>query len=459
MFAFHRHTSLVTRAAAIGLTLLLCQAWTAPAVAQNAYRPPRTPTLLDPAAPSFAPLDAQVDSFVQIPQARAKFKVTGKGLAVVVIDTGVNPKHISFQGQLLPGRNFSTEGMPDDTTDFDGHGSNVAGIIAAKQVAPIEGMPTGIAPEAKIIPLKVFPGGQFGKLNAALQFVLDGIDDYKTRFGVTISAVNMSLGSGENLQDVSGITNADLRNQRDLIAKLRAKNIVVTVAAGNDYFAFNPAQGMGFPAICPETVSVGAVYDTNIGPNGDGSPLVTYVDGAQVSQAVAGRCTVFSQRLGAGSDGTNPFRTDIFSPGFIVTSMGPVPPPGSGQDATRTRTTDDGTSQATPVTAGVALLLQQHWRNLRASVGSDPGLPSVDFVEQCMRKGGVVFLDADDSVAQAMGNVKSSGASYMRLNAIGALTQVDPTFGTSSLRTLQMELLRKPKEQPAVLEKAGIKSK
>ena len=106
----------------------------------------------------------------------------------------------------MPGKNFSTEGMPDDTTDFDGHGSNVAGIIAAKQVAPIEGMPTGIAPEAKIIPLKVFPGGQFGKLNAALQFVLDGIDDYKTQFGVTISAVNMSLGSGENLQDVGGIT-------------------------------------------------------------------------------------------------------------------------------------------------------------------------------------------------------------------------------------------------------------
>ena len=113
----------------------------------------------------------------------------------------------------------------------------------------------------------------------------------------------------------------------------------MTVAAGNDYFAFNPAQGMGFPAICPETVSVGAVYDTNIGPNGDGSPLVTYVDGAQVFQAVAGRCTVFSQRLGTGSDEHNPFRTDIFSPGFIVTSIGhrrarARTPPGPGPPMT-----------------------------------------------------------------------------------------------------------------------------
>ena len=365
------------------------------------YNPPPTPTLLNANVPSFAPLDAEVDSFVRLPQARAKYKVTGKGLAVVVIDTGANPKHICFQGQLLRGKNFSTQGGPDDTTDFDGHGSNVAGIIAAKQVAPIEGMPLGIAPDAKIIPLKVFPGGS--KLTAALQFVLDNIDNYKTKDGVTISVVNMSLGTPQNLQDLSGSNPQDFRDQRDRIAKLRAKNIVVTVAAGNDYIAFNPGQGMGFPAICPETVSVGAVYDTNIGPNNDGTPVQAYLDGAVVNQAVAGRCTVFTQRLGSGSDGKNPFRTDIFSPGFIVTSMGPVPPPGSTQDPARTRTTDDGTSQATPVTAGVALLLQEHWRNRNASAAGDPGLPTVDLVEKWMRDGGVPFQDVEDSVCAVDG--------------------------------------------------------
>src|SRR5262245_15558848 len=162
--------SLMLRASALAATFLLWQAWSPAVRAQDdAYKPPRTPKLLDPAAPSFAPLDVEVDAFVRIPQARATFNVTGKGLAVVVVDTGVNPQHISFQGQLLPGKNFSTQGGADDTTDFDGHGSNVAGIIAAKRVAPNEGMPTGIAPDAKIIPLKVFPGGQFEKLNAALK--------------------------------------------------------------------------------------------------------------------------------------------------------------------------------------------------------------------------------------------------------------------------------------------------
>ena len=187
--------------------------------------------------------------------------------------------------------------------------------------------------------------------------------------------------------------------------------------------------------------------------------MQAYLDGAIVNQAVAGRCTVFTQRLGAGSDGKNPFRTDIFSPGFIVTSMGPVPPPGSTQDPARTRTTDDGTSQATPVTAGVALLLQEHWRNRNASAAGDPGLPSVHLVEKWMRDGGVPFQDVEDSVAQSMDNVTSSGASFLRLNALGALHQVDPTFGTSSLRNLQLQLIKKPKEQPATLEKAGIKCK
>jgi subtilisin family serine protease len=462
MSKFRLHARIkVLGARAFVFTVLTYQSLSVVALAQGeAYKRPRTPKLLDPAAPSFAPLDVEVDGFVRIPQARAKFNVTGKGLAVVVIDTGVNPKHISFQDKLLPGKNFSTEGAADDTTDFDGHGSNVAGIIAAKQVAPAERMPTGIAPDAKIIPLKVFPGGQFDKLNSALQWVLDNMDGYKTTFGVTISTVNMSLGSPENLQDLSTITDQVLKDQRGLIAKLRAKNIVVTVAAGNDYFSFNPAQGMGFPGICPETVSVGAVYDTNFGPNSDGSALVTYIDGAEVFRAVAGRCTVFSQRLGAGTDGTNPFRTDIFAPGYIVTSMGPVPPAGSGQDPTRTRTTDDGTSQATPVTAGVAMLLQNHWRNLHASAAGDPGLPTVDFVEQCMRHGGVPFQDVDDPLAHSMGNVKGSGASYIRLDAIGALTAVEPTTAPSSLRKLQMELFRaKPHEQPAILRRLGIGSK
>ena len=94
----------------------------------------------------------------RVVQARSEFGVCGRDLAVVVVDSGINNYHISFQGQLLPGKNFSDEGMADDTLDLDGHGSNVAGIIAeAKLVAPREGMPTGIAPNCENHTSEGFP--------------------------------------------------------------------------------------------------------------------------------------------------------------------------------------------------------------------------------------------------------------------------------------------------------------
>ena len=120
------------------------------AVAQDgAYPPPPTPRLVPEDAPSLNPLDAEVDVFLRVKQAQAQFTETpGQGLAVVVIDGGINSQHISFQGQILPGLNLSEEAPGDraDTTDHNGHGSNVAGIIAAKTVSPAEGMPAGIAP-------------------------------------------------------------------------------------------------------------------------------------------------------------------------------------------------------------------------------------------------------------------------------------------------------------------------
>ncbi len=472
MFTMRFPIAAITRASrrAALVVVGILGATTLPAIAQqDAYKPPPTPRLLPPQAPSLNPLDAEVDTFLRVRQAQAQFKeVPGQGLAVVVIDTGINPQHISFQGQILPGLNLSEEGGRDDTTDRDGHGSNVAGIIAAREVPPTEGMPTGIAPGAKIIPIKVFPGGRFDKINEALQWVLDNREAYKRDHDVTISVVNMSLGNDQNLKNLDGLNVAVLNAQRDLIAALRARDVVVTVAAGNGYAENDPEQGMGFPAICPETLSVGAVYDTDFGPRPNNQPLVTYVGGAQVFAARAGRCTVFTQRLSLEVGG--PFRTDIFAPGFIVTSMGPVPPAGSSLDPARTRSTQDGTSQASPVTAGIVMLMQHHFRELKASEGNDPGLPSVDLIEESLRTirirpGEVgpqtIVVDTEDAIAQAMDNVVSSGASFIRLDAVDALATLGEKLGqpggTDQLQNLELELLQaEPEDHPAILERANI---
>jgi hypothetical protein len=435
------------------------------------YPPPQAPTVLIPEAPTVSAADIEVDAFLQIPDARTAFGTTGKGLCVVVIDSGINTGHVSFAGRLIKGRNFSEDGGPGDMRDTgrnnqgaivpNGHGSNVAGIIAGNQLPGFENIPTGIAHDAKIVPLKVFPGGQFAKINESLQWVLENRERILAEEGALISVVNMSLGiPGQNIKDDAGLS-LEMLKQRDLITQLRGKNIAVVVSSGNSYAAANPnRQGMAVPGIFRDTTSVAAVYDSNLPMNVPPLPR-TYRDGGTVKQAVAGRLTVFSQRLGEAEGGA--FRTDICGPGFFVTSAGPE----VGADPTRSRTTQDGTSQAAPTVAGMILLAQQRWRDRKQA--ADPStfkkgdLPTVDLIEKTLRDGGSVFQDAEDDIGVAMDNVTGSGAIFHRANALGMLHQIDLATSSASpmavpntpltLRALQAELYDKsPEEQKLVLE-------
>ncbi len=424
------------------------------------YDPPRTPKPIPPAVRTvFHLADAEVDLFVRAPQARAQFEVSGRGLSVVVIDTGLNDQHKDFQGsgKVIPGRNFSTDGEPDDTTDFDGHGSNVAGIIAGRQTQD-GGLHTGIAHDARVVPLKVFPGGDFDRINDALQWVIDHRDAHN------ITVVNMSLGTSQNAASsdaaIAAIPQAarpSLVKQRELIRKLREMDVAVVVSAGNDYFNTAPAEGMGFPGICQETISVGAVFDTVIPKRSDGAPLVTYVDGGKVLFTRPGRCTPFSQRLSESKGGT--FRTDVFAPGFLITSAGPVSvdSPDSSQE---TETIQDGTSQAAPVTAGLVLLLQERYATLRNAVGV-PGAdrPTVDLLEECLREGGVKFVDAEDQIGMQIDNVKSTDVEFIRIDAVNALTYLERKFQGDRGR-LQAELfMAQPAGMPAAIQKHNLLGK
>src|SRR5262245_55779127 len=65
------------------------------------------------------------------------------GITVAVIDTGVDATHPDLKGSVLPGRDFAT-GKGDGRRDVRGHGTGMAGLIAA------HGHVLGIAPEAKV---------------------------------------------------------------------------------------------------------------------------------------------------------------------------------------------------------------------------------------------------------------------------------------------------------------------
>jgi subtilisin family serine protease len=342
---------------------------------------------VDPPAVQFdtpqVPFLVEVDEFVRASQARQRFKVTGKGLCAAVLDTGLNTQHVDFAGRIATVRNFTPDdgGDPNNVTDGNGHGTNVAGIVLAGADH------IGMAPGANLAALKVLRnngGGSFAWVDQALDWVLQNHGAHR------ISAVCMSLGDGGNYLDDAPFSGRALAQK---ISALRQAKVAVVVAAGNDYFRHNSQQGMGYPAIVRDTVSVGAVYDAEEGSFSYG--------GARANSTRAGQITPFSQRLHQTVNRVT--RTEIFAPGAPVTS--------SGINGIHGESIQQGTSQATPVTVGIILLLQEFYQRYAGQ------LPTVDQLTNWLRRGGVAIRDGDDEDD----NVQHTNLTFLRIDAVRAL--------------------------------------
>ena len=55
----------------------------------------------------------EIDDFLRVSQARHAFKVSGKGLAAAVLDTGLNDTHVDFQGRVPTQRNYTSDNGGD----------------------------------------------------------------------------------------------------------------------------------------------------------------------------------------------------------------------------------------------------------------------------------------------------------------------------------------------------------
>jgi hypothetical protein len=325
----------------------------------------------------------EASELIRATEARSLHNVTGNGLTVAVIDTGLRKTHVDFTGRIIAEHNFTkSNNNQNDATDDHGHGTNVTGIIAANADH------TGIAPGANIIALKVLDkdgSGSFDEIKAALQWVINSYNIYN------ITVVNMSLGDGQNYSN----TPSDPMNE--MIKTLRNAGIAVVVSAGNSFFNCNSKQGMGYPAIVAESISVGAVYDSNQGK-------FTYGSGAKAYSTGPDRITPFSQRLHETSNPAS--KTDIFAPGAPITS--------SGYTDDHGESIQHGTSQASPVVSGVILLMQELYKR------EHKVLPTVDLLEQIMQTSGTPIKDGDDEDD----NVKNTGLYFTRIDALNALNTI-----------------------------------
>jgi type VII secretion-associated serine protease mycosin len=99
---------------------------------------------------------------------------TGKGVIVGVIDTGVDGGHPDLAGRLLPGLDLTFLEKPNALEDLDGHGTAMAGLIAA------HGHALGIAPDATILPVRTTTDAEIGDLRTDAEGIYWAVDNGAT---------------------------------------------------------------------------------------------------------------------------------------------------------------------------------------------------------------------------------------------------------------------------------------
>jgi subtilisin family serine protease len=262
--------------------------------------------------------------------------LTGAGQSVCVIDTGVDYTHPNLGGctqeDFLAGNcgkvPYGYDFYDDDADpmDGDGHGTHVAGIVASDH-----GTYRGVAPEAKIIAMKVFSdagaGGTWDDVAAAIENCTNAKDLYN------ISVITMSIGDGGAYSDPPAECDSGWFGVATALANAYAAGIFIDASSGNQAYT----NGISFPACHSNVVSVGSVYDYDGGGVCWGNPQVCCDSSAQHDIDLV---VCHSNRHSI---------LDVWAPGYAIEA----PLVGGGFVAM------GGTSMAAPHVAGAAAILQQ----------------------------------------------------------------------------------------------------
>jgi hypothetical protein len=262
--------------------------------------------------------------------------VTGLGQTVAVLDTGVDYTVSALGGGGFPNAKviggMDTADKDNDPMDCDGHGTSVSAIIAG---------PNGVAPDAKIVAIKVFAStdatNSACKDTAFVSDIIQGINFailHKAEFH--IGAINMSLGAEPDNATDAGYCDTSEPDEAMAIDSAVAADIAVVVAAGNGLFTHSLAA----PACISSAISVGAVYSFS-------SSFVRWSDCTD-QPVTPDLVTCFSD------SNTN---LSLLAPGAFWTTVG---------KGGRTVVNFGGTSASTPAASGAIALVRQARPDLTA---------------------------------------------------------------------------------------------
>ena len=252
---------------------------------------------------------------IGVPEIRTQFQqLTGEGVRVGIIDSGIDDSHPDLKGKVIQYRNFVVE-SEQKPSDEIGHGTHVAGTIVGGNSS---GRSIGVAPAAKLVIAKIFSNSataSLDKILLSLQWMTD--PDGITETDDAVHVVNNSWGSPATLKD---------RDPQDdpfcaVLNRMRAMNVLPVFAAGNS----GPrADTISNPGACPDALTVGATNSRD-------------------------QITSFSSKGAAKWKTVTVNKPDISAPGADVISSMP-----RGRYAPMS-----GTSMASPHVTGVIAILKQ----------------------------------------------------------------------------------------------------
>lgn len=175
---------------------------------------------------------------------------TGKGVVVAVLDTGCETSHPDLKDRIIAGYNFTEEHGGDISIieDTNGHGTHVAGIIAgSKNGIGI----VGVAPNAKLLILKVLDQSGRGSINSLVEAIHYAID-WRGSAGERVKVISLSLGS--KIPD---------SNLYEAVKRAVGHNISVVAASGNDGDGNIETNEYRYPGAYKEVIEVGAINKLN----------------------------------------------------------------------------------------------------------------------------------------------------------------------------------------------------
>lgn len=292
--------------------------------------------------------------------------ITGEGVVVAVIDSGVDYTHSDLGGcigaacKVIGGYDFVDD--DNDPMDIDGHGTHVAGIVAAN------GGVVGVAPDASILAIRVLDNEGNGnniQTIEGIEYAVDPDGNPNTDDGADV--INLSLGGPGDADDlVSSAVDA-----------ATSSGVVVVVAAGNggEYLDIGELS----PSSARTALTVGSVEpDGTISDFSSRGPLLNSSYGKPELAAPGGN--IYSLAIG------------------------------------ESYTTESGTSMAAPHVAGAAALLIQARPSLTAEQVKFVLMSSTQSDSNDSFQGGFGLLDVESALSQGIA-VEQGPLYFGRVNA------------------------------------------